>query len=92
MIYLDHAATSPLRPPVWEAMQRLIGTADFNPASTHSPGGQAAAALEAARSDLAETLGTSRSSIVFTGGGTQSDNLAVLGVHPIRLGFADHAH
>jgi cysteine desulfurase len=88
MIYLDHAATSPLRPPVWEAMQRLIGTADFNPASTHSPGGQAAAALETARSHLAEMLGTSRSSIVFTGGGTQSDNLAILGFARAHAGGA----
>ncbi len=79
MIYLDHAATCPLRPPVWEAMARLVGSADFNPASVHSPGGQAAAALERARGEIAATLGVTRSEILFTGGGTQSDNLAVLG-------------
>lgn len=79
MIYLDHAATCPLREPVWETMTRLLGTADFNPASIHSAGGQAAAALERARSQIAELLGAARSEVLFTGGGTQSNNLAVLG-------------
>ena len=79
MIYLDHAATCPIREPVWRAMERLVGEADFNPASLHSPGGQAAAALEASRQAIAKALCTARSDILFTGGGTQSDNLAVLG-------------
>jgi cysteine desulfurase len=79
MIYLDHAATCPIRKPVWEAMERQVGEADFNPASVHSPGGRAAAALEQARKEIATALGTARSNILFTGGGTQSDNLAVLG-------------
>lgn len=79
MIYLDHAATCPIREPVWKAMERLVGEADFNPASVHSPGGRAAAALEQARKEIATALGTARSDILFTGGGTQSDNLAVLG-------------
>jgi cysteine desulfurase len=77
--YLDHAATCPLRPQVWDAMQRLVGEADFNPASIHSPGGKSAAVLEEARKDIAAALETSRANLVFTGGGTQSDNLAVLG-------------
>jgi len=79
MIYLDHAATSPLRPAVWDAMSRIVGTADFNPASIHSAGGRAAEVLERARQQIAAALGTERSNILFTGGGTQSDNLAVLG-------------
>lgn len=79
MIYLDHAATCPIRGPVWDVMSRLVGEADFNPASLHSPGGQAAATLEAARQEIAKALRTARSDILFTGGGTQSDNLAVLG-------------
>jgi cysteine desulfurase len=79
MTYLDHAATCPLRPQVWDAMQRLVGEADFNPASIHSPGGKAAAVLENARKEIAAALETSRSDLVFTGGGTQSDNLAILG-------------
>lgn len=79
MIYLDHAATCPLRPRVWEAMERILGEADFNAASTHSAGGRAAGALEGARRAIADALRTLRTDIVFTGGGTQSDNLAVLG-------------
>lgn len=79
MIYLDHAATCPMLPPVWERMQALVGTADFNPASVHSAGGRAAAALEQARSEIAGSLGVARAEIAFTAGGTQSDNLAVLG-------------
>ena len=79
MIYLDHAATSPLRQPVWQAMQALVGEADYNPASVHSAGGRAAEALEKARAALAVAIGAPRSRVSFTGGGTQSDNLAVLG-------------
>ena len=79
MIYLDHAATCPIREPVWKAMEQLVGEADFNPASVHSAGGRAAAALEKARKEIATALGTARSDVLFTGGGTQSDNLAVLG-------------
>ena len=79
MIYLDHAATCPMLQPVWERMQALVGQADFNPASVHSAGDRAAAALEQARREIAGSLGVARSEIVFTAGGTQSDNLAVLG-------------
>jgi len=79
MIYLDHAATCPMRPPVWKAMHGLVGEADFNPASVHSPGGRAASVLEQARKEIATALRASRSDLLFTGGGTQSDNLAVLG-------------
>lgn len=79
MTYLDHAATCPLRPQAWDAMQRVVGEADFNPASTHSAGDRASAVLEQARREIAAALDTTRSHIVFTGGGTQSDNLAILG-------------
>jgi cysteine desulfurase len=79
MIYLDHAATSPLRPEVWQAMETVVGHADFNPASVHGPGDRAAEVLESARAELAGLLGGSRESVIFTGGGTQADNLAVLG-------------
>lgn len=79
MIYLDHAATCPLRPEVWDTMREVVDSAGYNPASVHSPGGQAAAALEEARRTIATSLGWPRSELLFTGGGTQSDNLAVLG-------------
>lgn len=88
MIYLDHAATCPLRPEAWEAMGAVLGRADYNPASMHSAGGLATAALEEARREVAASLDASRSALVFTGGGTQSDNLAVLGFARARGGIA----
>ncbi|MFQ5890902.1 MAG: cysteine desulfurase family protein [Gemmatimonadota bacterium] len=78
-IYLDHAATSPLRPEVWEAMQAVVGDADFNPASVHAFGRRAQQRLEEAREELAAALGASRRCLILTGGGTHSDNLAILG-------------
>lgn len=79
MIYLDHAATSPLRPEAWRAMHDVVGIADFNPASIHAAGLRAASVLEDARAALSRALAVPRASIVFTGGGTQADNLAILG-------------
>ncbi|MFZ2750011.1 MAG: aminotransferase class V-fold PLP-dependent enzyme, partial [Propioniciclava sp.] len=76
--YLDHAATSPLRPAALEAMTeawRQIG----NPSSQHASGRAAHAALEDARERLAAALGADPSEVVFTGGGTEADNLVVLG-------------
>ncbi len=78
-VYLDHAATSPLRPEVRDAMEEAVGEADFNPASPHGFGQRARRHLEDARRELAELLDAPRHAIHFTGGGTQSDNLAVLG-------------
>jgi len=78
-IYLDHAATSPLRGEVWEAMGALRGEADFNAGSPHTFGNRARAYLEEARARLAALLGARPVVAHFTGGGTQADNLAVLG-------------
>lgn len=77
--YLDHAATSPLRPEVWSAMASVLGEADANPASPHARGQGARRHLEDARRRIAELLGVPRSDLVFTSGGTAADNLAVLG-------------
>ncbi len=77
-VYMDHAATSPLRPEVWEAMEEARGCA-YNPVSAHAFGRRAHERLEDAREELAGLLGCPRSEIYFTGGGTESDNLAVLG-------------
>jgi cysteine desulfurase len=78
-VYLDHAATSPLRPGVWEAMSAARGEADYNPSSAHGDGQRARHHLEDARARLADVLGGEKGTLHFTGGGTQSDNLAVLG-------------
>ncbi|MFQ5746273.1 MAG: cysteine desulfurase family protein [Gemmatimonadota bacterium] len=84
-IYLDHAATSPIRVEVWEAMASAVGTADFNAASQHAFGRAARVRLEDAREELASALGATRHEIVLTGGGTQSDNLAILGFARARM-------
>lgn len=77
-IYLDHAATSPLRQEVWAAMEEAR-SCGFNPASLHSFGRRAHERLEASRAELSTLLCCEPREIYFTGGGTMSDNLAVLG-------------
>lgn len=77
-LYLDYAATWPMRPRVWEAMGAELRHG-YNPASAHAPGRRAHRSLELARGRIGELLGCARSCIYFTGGGTQSDNLAILG-------------
>lgn len=77
-IYLDYAATAPLRPEVWEAMETAVESA-YNPASSHRPGRDARRCLEAARAELSDRLGCRPGEITFTAGGTGSNNLAILG-------------
>lgn len=79
-IYMDHAATTPMRPEVAEAMRPHFGVRFGNPSSVHGQGRSARSALEEARSRLAAAIGARRREIVFTGGGTEADNLAILGV------------
>ncbi len=78
-IYLDHAATSPLRTEVREAMQPYLHESFGNPSSVHRWGRAASAALDEARATCAAALGARPGEIVFTRGGTESDNLAVMG-------------
>lgn len=78
-IYLDHAATTPVRREVLEAMLPFYNERFGNPSSAHRFGREARAGLEAARERVAAVLGAKRSEIFFTSGGTESDNLAVLG-------------
>ena len=90
-LYLDHAATTPVRPEVTAAMARAL--ADFgNPSSGHSWGCRARRRLEAARSVLAGSLGVPVDRVFFTRGGTESDNLAVLGRvrHDLARGTPPH--
>ncbi|MFJ6026266.1 cysteine desulfurase family protein [Pseudarthrobacter sp. NPDC092424] len=80
MIFLDAAATTPVRREVLEAMWPYL-TGEFgNPSSHHSLGESAAAALAAARSSVAAALGCRPGEVVFTSGGTEADNLAVKGI------------
>jgi cysteine desulfurase len=79
-VYLDHAATSPLRPEARATWEASGENADYNPASLHRFGRSAHDLLERSRESLAELLGLVRPRVVlFTGGGTVSDNLALLG-------------
>ncbi len=78
-VYLDHAATTPVRPEVLEAMLPYLGGTFGNPSSAHRYGRAARVGLEEARRGVAETLGVQAEEVYFTSGGTESDNLAVLG-------------
>ncbi|MEQ8329020.1 MAG: cysteine desulfurase family protein [Longimicrobiales bacterium] len=78
-IYLDYAATTPVRAEVRDAMAPYLDQCFGNPSSTHRWGREAAAALADARHEIADVLGARFSEICFTRGGTESDNLAVCG-------------
>ncbi len=78
-IYLDHAATTPVRPEVLEVMLPFFGPRFGNPSSTHRWGREARAALDEARERVARAIGAFPDEICFTSGGTEADNLAVLG-------------
>lgn len=79
MLYLDHAATTPIRPQVREAISTLADRAWGNPTGFHAPAREAKNTLEEARERVAAVLGCRPLEVVFTGGGTESDNLAVKG-------------
>ena len=80
MIYLDHAATTPVDPAVLEAMVPYLTEVYGNPSSVYGPGRQARAAIDAARDIVAAALGCQSREIIFTSGGSESDNLAIRGV------------
>jgi cysteine desulfurase len=78
-IYLDHAATSPLHPEVAEKMMPIMIENFGNPSSIHSFGREARRILDESRRTLAGTIGAKPTEIIFTSGGTEADNLAVIG-------------
>jgi cysteine desulfurase len=80
-IYLDHAATTPLDPKVLEAMMPYLTGKFGNPSSIHLFGRETRKAIEDARAQVAQELGASETNeIIFTGSGSESDNLAIKGV------------
>ncbi len=79
-IYLDHAATTPLDPRVSEAMYPYYTQLFGNPSSIHSYGRQARDAVDQARLQVAATLRSDPSQVIFTSGGTEANNLAIMGV------------
>ncbi len=80
MIYLDYNATTPLASEVLAAMLPVLERGFGNPSSIHAAGREARAAIDDARDRLGAVLGARPHEIVFTGGGTEADNLAVLGL------------
>ena len=83
-VYLDHNASTPVHPEVVEAMLPYFGERFGNPSSVHAFGREARLGLETAREQIADFLGAGKDEIVFTSGGTESDNLAVKGVAMAR--------
>lgn len=79
-VYFDHNATTPVDREVLEAMLPYFAENFGNPSSIHSPGQQARKAVEHARQQVAALLGARAAEITFTSGGTESDNLAILGI------------
>ena len=79
-IYLDHNATTPVAPPVADAMTSALRSVFGNPSSVHAYGQEAKTALDEARSAVARLIGAEPTEIVFTSGGSESDNLAIRGV------------
>jgi cysteine desulfurase len=85
-VYLDHAATTPVREEVLAAMLPFFGPRFGNPSSVHRWGREARTALDEARERVARCLGASPDEIVFTSCGTEADNMALIGVWRARHG------
>lgn len=83
MVYLDHAATTPMHPTAIEAMTAVLATVG-NASSLHTTGRAARRRLEESRELIAAKLGARPSEVIFTAGGTESDNLAVKGMYWAR--------
>ena len=89
-IYLDHNATTPIAPEVLERVTSVLQSQVGNPSSLHSEGRSARVLLDEAREQVASLIGASPSEIIFTSGGTEANNLALLGV-ALGLGkIGDH--
>ncbi len=89
-VYLDNSASAPLRPEVLEAMLPYLRGSHGNPSSLHQDGREARDAVDQARQMLADTLGARPEEIVFTSGGTESDNIALKGVAFANLAKGRH--
>ena len=90
MIYLDYNATTPLAPEALAAMRPFLERDFGNPSSIHAAGREARAAIDDARDRLARLLGAKPHEIIFTGGGTESDNLAIIGLARANAGRGKH--
>lgn len=89
-VYLDHAATTPLLPEVREAMMSFLGEAFGNPSCLHEWGELPRIAVEEAREQVARLIGGRPEEIIFTGSGSESNNLAVKGLSLVQQGKGKH--
>ncbi|REB09941.1 cysteine desulfurase [Sporosarcina sp. BI001-red] len=89
-IYLDHAATTPIRPEVAEVYMETMKTVPGNPSSVHSHGRAARKSVDDARQQLARSIHAEPSEIILTSGGTEADNLAVTGTVMSRSHLGKH--
>lgn len=87
-IYFDHSATTPLDPRVLEAMLPFLGGTFGNASSQHAEGRKAREAVETARAQVATLLNADANEIIFTGSGTEADNLALIGAVRASVGPA----
>ena len=83
VVYLDHAATTPMLPEALAAMTEELGRLG-NPSSLHNAGRRARRVVEESREQIAEVFGARPSEVIFTSGGTEADNLAVKGLYWAR--------
>ena len=90
MIYLDYNATTPLAPEAEQAMLPYLRERFGNPSSIHAAGRVARAAIDDARDRMARLLGARPHEVIFTGGGTESDNLAILGLARAHIARGRH--
>jgi len=89
-VYLDFNATTPVEPEVLDAMLPYFSAEFANAASIHTPGQRARGAVETAREQVAALIGARPQEIVFTSGGTESDNHAIFGIVEATSGHEKH--
>lgn len=89
-IYLDHAATTPTSVEVVNFMLPYFGEEYGNPSSLYSSGRKSRSVIEKSRANIANVLGVEKDEIIFTAGGTESDNMAILGIARANREYGNH--
>src|SRR5690625_5616220 len=89
-IYMDHAATTPIHKDVLKEMYPVLSEVFGNPSSVHSFGRKARGYLDHARRMMAKSIGAQEKEIIFTSGGTEADNMALIGTAKANQHKGDH--
>lgn len=90
MIYLDHNASTPMRPEVVDAMHTALRDLSANPSSAHREGQRVRAAIERARAQVARFVNASEDEVIFVSGGTEGDHLAIVGAALAQRAAGQH--